>query len=168
MWLLFPSAEQSILLTQFLELWEKVWGGKKEQSINKRGGLTGSRNGLGETAKEGTRGSLPLGQRRICFNMLEEKGDTSYLVLIVGHCPLTARGVAEVTSPAGSIFLSSILVRWYSWKMIKKDFPFVPVTHPFPTKKHPSALMHWELVPPCSNQESNKGKSSTGSKAALD
>lgn len=43
--------------------------------------------------------------------MLEEKGDTSYLVLIVGHCPLTARGVAEVTSPAGSIFLSSILVR---------------------------------------------------------
>lgn len=99
------------MLTQFLELSEKIQGGKKEQSINKRGGLTGSRNRLGETAKERARGSLSLGQRRISFNILEEKGVPSYLVLIVGHCPLTACGVTEVTSPAGSIFLSSILVR---------------------------------------------------------
>lgn len=51
-------------------------GRKKEQSISKRGGLTGSRNG----PKERTRGSLPLGQRRIRFSILEEKGVTSSLV----------------------------------------------------------------------------------------
>lgn len=45
------------------------------------------------------------------FQHAQREGGTSYLVLIVGHCSLTARGVAEVTSPAGSIFLSSILVR---------------------------------------------------------